>query len=685
MATRLMGVGSVKAIVDRTGSESSDHQFIREALENAAQANASNFRIRWELGASRLGVYRFEAADDGDSMTRQELPAFVNKFGGGGKPIGGAHENFGVGLKSSTLPWNHHGVLVVARRGNETNLIQLHLDERAGEYGLRQWQVENESGDPMLEDVLVIAEKVDGIWQPLIDRDFEPVSGTRIRDLLDAFISEDQGTVIILCGNTGTEDTFLAEGAGGVMGQCGHTEIATYIAKRYNSLPLSVSVIEPRSGNKKTWPRSPDEFTAGLSNREGGEYSVKTRNVTGVGDFLRCGTSRGLKKPEHQGVLELSDGTKVHWFFLAEGEKYDISGAGGVYWAAQVAVKYKHEIYYLPGTHAQRFRDIGLSRKSVSERCSMILEPPLNGDTPGVYPDSSRSRLLWTGGTYLPWSRWASEISAQLPPPIEEALAKAIAEMGRIDDGDDLSDMQKKRLNALTRRLQTSWRRKAVPSDSPTRVKLVRARAVGKAGTTDVGDDLLGRGGNDTGGGSGGSGRTGTPKGGGGSAAGGHEGEGSDSRYIDDETGAQIQSVVVGKPDQIPDVDWLEGKEFDQPSLVARWNELQFRIEANINCPIIMETINHWTNQYPRVSAEDIAKSVRRVYALKLRSAVAHMLTARKRGSITTSDLEAALSPLALTTAAAGFVLEDVALAGDIGALDGKTRRKLTTASTSAN
>jgi uncharacterized membrane protein YgcG len=695
-----MSAGSLKPIVDRTGSESSEYQFIREAYQNAVEARATEFRIRWEQGASRIGVYRFEAADDGVSMTRQELPAFVNKFGGGGKPIGGAHENFGVGLKSSTLPWNHHGILVIARRGDETNLIQLHLDDSAGEfgeYGLRQWNLVNdETGEEDLVDVLTIALKEDGKWVPVLDRDYEVVEGTRVRDLLDAFLSDDQGTVIVLCGNTGKEDTFLAIGSGGVMGQGGHTEIATYISRRYDTLPIPVSVIEPKSGDKHNWPRTPDEFAATHINKAGNaNYKVKTRNALGVGDFLREGTERGKKKPLLAGTFELEDRTKVHWFLLPEGERYDGKGVGGVYWTPQICVKYKGEVYYPGGaSQQQRFRDFGISRRAVIERCTLMLEPPINNGGPGVYPDSSRSRLLWTGGNHLPWSRWARETSNKLPTPIEDALAKATAELGQIDDTEDLSETQKKRLDALTRRIQSSWRRKARPSDSATRVQIVRVRKAGTgefvaAGGSDGDVGVGGSGGNgggDGGGGSGGGGGGGS--GGGGTSGGRHgkarqtgqgEGAGSQDRYVEDPSGTALPTVVVGRPDQIPEVEWLPAAEFDEPNMIGRWDEAGFRIQANLNCPIIRETVDYWTNQHPRVDADAIMRAVKRVYALKLRSAVAHMLTAKKRGTITQDQLDGALTPVALTIAAAGFVLEDVALAGDIGALAGKSRPKAIT------
>jgi len=142
-----------------------------------------------------------------------------------------------------------------------------------------------------------------------------------------------------------------------------------------------------------------------------------------------------------------------------------------------------------------------------------------------------------------------------------------------------------------------------------------------------------------------------------------------------------LATVVVGRPDDIPECEWLPPGEFDDATLVARWNEPNWRIEANPGCPIIQESIDYWTDQYPRVDHDDVAKAVRRVYGFKLRSAVAHMLTAKRRGSITAEQLKQALEPIALTVGAAGFIIEDIALAGDIGALSGKGKAKSRAAS----
>jgi hypothetical protein len=141
-----------------------------------------------------------------------------------------------------------------------------------------------------------------------------------------------------------------------------------------------------------------------------------------------------------------------------------------------------------------------------------------------------------------------------------------------------------------------------------------------------------------------------------------------------------MATVVVGRPDDIPEVEWLDAKEFDEASLIARWDEPNYRIEANPSCPIVQESIDYWTEQHPRVDADDIAKAVRRIYGFKLRSAVAHMLTAKRRGVITAEQLNDALKPISLTMAAAGFVIEDIALAGDVGALAGKAKSRAASA-----
>jgi hypothetical protein len=102
--------------------------------------------------------------------------------------------------------------------------------------------------------------------------------------------------------------------------------------------------------------------------------------------------------------------------------------------------------------------------------------------------------------------------------------------------------------------------------------------------------------------------------GGGGGGPRGIARDGDDQRFFQNPDGTPMATVVVGRPDDIP------------------------------SCPIIQDSIDYWTSQYPRVDADDVAKAVRRIYGFKLRSAVAHMLTANQRGSITAEQLKQAMT-----------------------------------------
>ncbi len=653
MATTHMTVGRVKPLVDRAGAESSAYQFVREAYQNSVEAGATAVKIMPELGATRIGVYRFLLVDDGRSMSSHELVSFVNKFGGGGKPIGDQHENYGIGLKTSTLPWNHHGVIVVARQGGETNLIRLQLDSSANEYGLRQWEVEDPYGEVEVLDYLPLARKEAGAWTPQVDRDFEPVDGTRVRDLLDAFIDDNHGTVVVLCGNASTDDTFLATGAGGQLAAGPISGTATYLSQRYDTLPVPVEVLELRSENRSEWPKSPDEISSGQMADATADWAIRVRHPMGLGDFLRSGSKRGTRVPEHQGTVELKDGTRAHWFLLSKDEAYDGGGAGNAYWKSSIAVRYRGEIYVWGSSQRQRFRQFGVTRANVIDRCTIVLEPPENNGGPGVYPDSSRSRLLWTGGKNLPWSDWAKMFQARMPDEIEQALADATAELTKLNP-EDLNDVQQKRISKFAKRIAGSWRRLASAKDDPSAVSSTRVRSLGR----------VGGGGTETGGGGGGSG-------------GGGSGQGSPERFIEDANGEERPTVEVKRPNELPMVRWVPKEEVDNPVLAALWQEAEFAIDANLECPIIRDSIDYWTSEYPSLDPDDIARSVQRVYGLKLQTVVAHMIAAKRKGRIKQDELEQALSPVALTAALAGFLVEDRALAGDLGALEGKRKAAL--------
>ena len=121
------------------------------------------------------------------------LVKFFKTFGGGGKPIGGVHENFGVGAKTSLLPWNTYGVVVISWVGGQASMIRLRKDPASGQYGLVLVKATN-------PDTGVESEPQ--VYTPYYDEEH----GCDWAKVKPDFI-DDHGTVIVLLGDSAQDDT----------------------------------------------------------------------------------------------------------------------------------------------------------------------------------------------------------------------------------------------------------------------------------------------------------------------------------------------------------------------------------------------------------------------------------------------------------------------------------------------
>src|SRR5438105_2163100 len=119
------------------------YQWAREFLKNSLEAGATRveFGIEWQA-VEKEGVYRRVIADNGCGMTRDELMLFFSTLGEGKKKIGGIHDNFGVGAKIASLPWNPEGVAVISYKNGHASMIQMQLDEDGAEYELTEFETE---------------------------------------------------------------------------------------------------------------------------------------------------------------------------------------------------------------------------------------------------------------------------------------------------------------------------------------------------------------------------------------------------------------------------------------------------------------------------------------------------------------------------------------------------------------
>lgn len=390
-----MAVGGVKYLIERAYRESGEMQYVRELLVNALEAGAKRveFGPDWK-GVEDDGVYRLMVADDGKGMSSEELLKFLNTFGGGGKPIGDAHENYGVGAKTSLLPWNRAGVVVLSWTEGDPagSMVWLMCDPASGEYGAREFRTSQG-----LEAVVVPP----------------PEWAARRPSWIQG-----HGTVVVCLGNMGTEDTFLGkDGKGDIKG------ISAYLNKRIWQIPEDMKVVvrELRTQKKTEWPRSYEESIApaqeGLPDRR-----TNNRDIEGAARFVKTGSTGKLAA---NGTVPLRDGTEVDWY-LWEGDRpavHSYAQKGGY-----IAALYRNELYDVQ-THLASFRSFAITQAAVRERLTLIVRPPPTDGAFGVYPDTARNALKIQGtkraGEALPWADWGQEFAENLPQEIRDALAAA--------------------------------------------------------------------------------------------------------------------------------------------------------------------------------------------------------------------------------------------------------------------
>src|SRR5210317_416980 len=146
MGDMRIGKAGVNNLVDIIYSDSDKFQFVRELVQNSIEAGASKIKISYEKqGFEMYAIKRFLIQDDGKGMSVEELGEFLNKFSSSGKEVG-VDKNYGIGAKTSTIPWNKLGVVFVSWTSEDDPgaLVWLH-EQRSGIYGAREFYDEEEN------------------------------------------------------------------------------------------------------------------------------------------------------------------------------------------------------------------------------------------------------------------------------------------------------------------------------------------------------------------------------------------------------------------------------------------------------------------------------------------------------------------------------------------------------------
>ncbi|MFN8173750.1 MAG: hypothetical protein U0T02_01625 [Solirubrobacteraceae bacterium] len=407
-----MKAAGTQHFIERIHREGGAFQWVRETYVNALEAGATRvaFGVEWQA-VENLGVYRRVIADDGRGMTADQLQEFFNTFGGGGKPIGGVHENYGVGAKTSLLPWNRHGVVVISYADGDASMIWITQDPSTGEYGLRVVEAIDDEGTTSRETV----------FEPYVD-DEHGCNWAAVRpDWL-----KDHGTVIVLLGDDPADNSVLGDPN---RNESDIKGISSYLNRRIWKIQdgVEVTVDELRTQERADWPKN--EATAhGSSLTKGKDRRTNLRTILGAEYFIRYPVPTFTAgKLEGWGTVTLSDGTGLDWF-LWDGERPAVQSYASL--GGYIAVLYKDELYDVTAHHST-YRSFGIAERPVRSKLWLVARPPVldDDDRHGVYPRTDRNALLLKGGPNaggsLPINDWAGEFADNMPDAILAAIKAA--------------------------------------------------------------------------------------------------------------------------------------------------------------------------------------------------------------------------------------------------------------------
>ena len=381
MTFKKMGVGSLRPIIERTYRESEPLQFLRELVTNSLEADSTKVEVgpEHQIGEAQ-GIWRLMVRDNGRGMSPEQMESYLGTFGKGGKSIGGAHENFGIGAKTSLLPWNRSGMVVISytEENQEGSMIKLRLDEESGEYGLES-----------LQNGL-------NVCPPFMD------SGMDWTSLKADWMTT--GTIVVLMGNTGYESTYFEVCDTIDRPAQPHSSIwwaLQYLAQRYWVIDEGVELSVYVFGKK---PNAQDRGPASGGKR-----------------YIKGGKANAEAQSSNFGCVVLPDQTKAWWYLKDKVSKNYLGGFKG----GCVAALYKNELYDIK-THGNAMRRFGLVGP-VRAKTLLVFEPPVLEDGFGVCPNAARSGLILkssgTGSSVgLPWDDWAEWFRERLPDAISQAI-----------------------------------------------------------------------------------------------------------------------------------------------------------------------------------------------------------------------------------------------------------------------
>jgi hypothetical protein len=366
---------------------------LRELTQNAIEAVTRSGEpgqivwdvdwISYDLGGGPMKVC---IVDTGDGMTGDEMIRFINQLSSSGTEQSFTG-NYGVGAKIAAATKNPTGVIYQSWKNGDGHMIQLEKLLANGEYGLRQWALE------------------DGDYSHYLS-------------LEDAVKPEEigaHGTKVILLGGKASESTIAPPANAPSPSRW----ISKYLNTRYFQFPRGLTV-KAREG----WDNPRTDKDRNI-----------LRTITGQKPYLD-------QHAADSGTVALAD-AKAHWWILKD-EPALSNNSGFIESVGHVAALYQNELYDRATSRAGMALLVNFGILFGYKFVVIYLEPTPTKDQ-SLTTNTARTTLL-LNGEKLPWEDWAYEFREKMPKRLAEFVSEKAAALA---EKDHLSSIKERLKNVL--------------------------------------------------------------------------------------------------------------------------------------------------------------------------------------------------------------------------------------------
>jgi hypothetical protein len=345
-------------------------QFVREIYQNSIEAGATKVRAYHDKQFLDMGIKKLCFSDNGPGMSAEQMAIYLTQYNSSSKGSGGVHDNYGIGVKATTLVTNPYGVVFLSWTKEEPhgNMLWFTYDETSSKVFIKPCEVTypDDDGDEQTEvleiEVPSIHRSVNVINLAEL-KEFYPNGWQGIKwwECKQAAKVKESGFVVMLLGKN-HQDSCEAVTS--------HA-LRAYFSQRYLKTKFHLSV---------------EGLKGGTSSGKGLIPSIKL-----------------FKEAVED--LTSSDGSKIKLIYIDRNKikDYFCEVANTELTKGFSALCYRDELY-MQTTGKINARSWGITSDSVISKVIIIVTPPErepndDGLEVGIYPNDTRDRLLWIDET----------------------------------------------------------------------------------------------------------------------------------------------------------------------------------------------------------------------------------------------------------------------------------------------